>query len=313
MAVLDSLPQPPPRTAADRVSYATLQAYDGFCIAFPSTRRSCIHVWKARLRLRCGDLTSFDPTPDPIRILMATDYSEAAEFYDLAHAGDKDYAAEALVLAALIREHNPQAKQVLDVACGTGRHAAELTKLGFAVDGIDLEPTFITTAAARCPLGRFRVADMVTFDIPERYDAVLCLFSAIGYVRELDALHMTLQRFAAHLRPAGLVIVDPWFEPGQLTDRHVDAVSRVSDDLALCRLTRTFIEGRISRLEFDYLVGRAGSVERRSETHTLGLFTEAEIIAAFRNADLAVERRRGLLRKRGVYLGARTLHPSSNS
>jgi len=33
---------------------------------------------------------------------MTTDYSEAAEFYDLLHAGDKDYAAEASVLAALI-------------------------------------------------------------------------------------------------------------------------------------------------------------------------------------------------------------------
>ena len=238
---------------------------------------------------------------------MTTDYSEAAEFYDLAHAGDKDYAAEASVLAGLIREHNPHARCVLDVACGTGRHAVELTKLGLNVDGMDLEPTFVAAAAARSPLGRFRVADMVTFGFPERYDVVLCLFSAIGYVRDLNALHQTMRRFAAHLLPAGLIVVDPWFEPGQLTDRHVDAVSHVGDGLALCRLSRTFIEGRISRLEFDYLIGRADHVEQRSETHRLGLFTEAEMIGAFRSAGLSVERRRGLLRKRGVYLGTPTL------
>jgi SAM-dependent methyltransferase len=240
---------------------------------------------------------------------MASDYSQTAHYYDLVHASGKDYAAEAVLLAALIRERAPHTRHILDLACGTGRHAEELTKLGFAVDGIDLEPQFIATAAARNPLGTFRVADMVAFELPARYDAILCLFSAIGYVRTVDALHCTLKRIAAHLAPRGTVIIDPWFEPGQLTDRHVDAASHVGDGLAVCRMTRTFLEGAISRLEFDYLIGRPDRVERHSETHRLGLFTEADIESAFRGAGLVVERRRGVLRKRGVYIGQHNAQP----
>jgi hypothetical protein len=37
-----------------------------------------------------------------------SDYSHAAEFYDLLHPAEKDYAAEAGVLAGLIREANPR-------------------------------------------------------------------------------------------------------------------------------------------------------------------------------------------------------------
>jgi SAM-dependent methyltransferase len=234
---------------------------------------------------------------------MPTDYTQSAEYYDLWHAGDKDYAAEAAVLADLIRERNPGASRLLDVGCGTGRHAQELTALGFIVDGIDLEPAFIAAAGDRNPFGRFVVADMTSFDLAARYDAILCLFSTIGYARTDAGLEKTLGRIAAHLAPAGIVIIDPWFEPGELVDRHIDASCRVTDGAAACRVTRTFIDGARSRLEFDYLVARPGRVEHRSETHMLGLFTEDAITRAFRAAGLVVERRRGVLRRRGLYAG----------
>jgi SAM-dependent methyltransferase len=234
---------------------------------------------------------------------VTTDYSSAAEFYDLLYSGRKDYSAEAPVIAGLIRESAPAAKTVLDVACGTGRHAEELTKLGFAVDGIDLEQQFIDIAAQRNPSGRFVVADMATFELGRQYDAVLCMFSSIGYVLTVEALNATLQRFAAHLAPGGVMIVEGWFEPGQLTHRNVDAFVQAKDGLAVSRMARTYVEGKLSRLEFDYLIGRADRVEHRSETHRLGLFTQDEMETAFRGAGLSVERRRGVMRDRGVYVG----------
>lgn len=233
------------------------------------------------------------------------DYSQSAEFYDLLHSAQKDYAAEASVVAGLIREVNLTAKRVLDAACGTGRHAEQLTQLGFAVDGFDLEPTFVAMAANRCPSGQVSVADMVTFDLGREYDAVVCLFSSIGYVRTVAALNSTLARMAKHLAPGGAVIVDPWFEPGQLTDRGVDAAAHVADGVAVSRVSRTVVDGAVSRLEFEYTIARPDGIERRSETHTLGLFTQEQMESAFRNAGLTVERRRNVLRRRGVYIGRR--------
>ncbi len=94
-----------------------------------------------------------------------SDYSQAAEFYDLLHSAEKDYATEAGILAGLIREANPVAQRVLDAACGTGQHAEHLTRLGFVVDGFDLEPAFVATADKRCPSGTFWVADMAAFEV----------------------------------------------------------------------------------------------------------------------------------------------------
>jgi SAM-dependent methyltransferase len=231
------------------------------------------------------------------------DYAQAAEFYDLLHSAEKDYAAEARVLAALIRDARPAGQRVLDVACGTGQHAEQLTRLGFAVDGFDLEPAFVVAAATRCPLGSFHVSDMTKFRLGREYDAILCLSSAIGYVRTVAALNGTIANMAAHLAPGGVIIIEPWFEPGQLTDRDVSATAQVADGLAVCRVSRTLVDHAISRLECEYLIGRPEGIERRAEVHTLGLFTEQQMESAFRRAGLSVERRREVLRRGGVYIG----------
>jgi ubiquinone/menaquinone biosynthesis C-methylase UbiE len=68
-------------------------------------------------------------------------FSASAELYDLVYSGFKDYAAETAQLVALIRQAHPQARTVLDVACGTGEHARLLVEQhGFEVDGLDLDP-----------------------------------------------------------------------------------------------------------------------------------------------------------------------------
>jgi len=63
---------------------------------------------------------------------------------------------------------------VLDVACGSGEHARLLAGHGFVVDGLDLDPAFVRIARHKHPSGRFFEADMAGFDLPDRYDAILC-------------------------------------------------------------------------------------------------------------------------------------------
>ncbi|MGH7445510.1 MAG: class I SAM-dependent methyltransferase [Longimicrobiales bacterium] len=233
------------------------------------------------------------------------DYAAAAEFYDLLYASVKDYPAEAVLLAGIVRDAMPHATRLLDVACGSGEHARALSLLGFDVDGVDLEPAFVALAQARCPGGRFVVGDMTSLDLERRYDVVLCLFSAIGYAVTVPRLNQTVARLAAHVEPDGLVIVDPWFEPGQLTHRHVAMRTGETDQLAVSRISRTLIDGRMSRLEFSYLIGRPDGIEHLVESHALGLFTQDEMEAAFENAGLTVQRLPEVLRTRGLYVGQR--------
>jgi SAM-dependent methyltransferase len=233
------------------------------------------------------------------------DYSSAAEFYDLLYAAEKDYPAEARLLRALIDAVHPRARSILDVGCGTGAHARALIDIGYHVDGIDLEPAFVHVARARCPEGTFRTGDMTDFAIPDRYDVVTCLFSAIGYVETEAALRRAVGCMARHLAPGGVVLVDPWFEPGQLTHGWITTIVGKGDGVSVCRMSRTMIEGGISRLEFEYLIGTAEGIERRSEEHRLGLFTRTIMEEAFRAAGLRVERKPEALRTRGIYVGVR--------
>lgn len=230
-------------------------------------------------------------------------YAQAAEFYDLLYAATKDYPAESAIIAQLIRGAAPAAHRVLDVACGTGKHAEGLTALGFAVDGIDLEPAFITAAAERNPEGAFHIGDMTQFDLPQRYDAITCMFSAIGYVLTPERLEQTLATFAAHLVPGGVVVIDPWFEPGDMTDRWIGMMTGAAENIAVCRMQRTVIDGSVSHLEFEYLIATPEGFERRSERHALGLFTREQMEAAFRSAGLSVQWRDAGLRRRGAYVG----------
>ena len=101
-------------------------------------------------------------------------FSESAELYDLIYAEFKDYAAEAEQVAEVVLRWRPEARSILDLGCGTGRHAALLTEsLGSAVDGLDINEDFVDMAAARCPAGRFTKGDMSEFDLGRSYDVIL--------------------------------------------------------------------------------------------------------------------------------------------
>lgn len=230
-------------------------------------------------------------------------FSQSAAHYDLIYGSFKDYSAEAARLASMIRETFPSARRVLDVACGTGEHARLLVEEhGFEVDGLDLEPSFVRLARAKLPGATVVEADMSDFDLPGRYDVILSLFSSIGYVRTQAKVTETLRRMHEHLAPGGVVLLEPWFPPGILQSGRISVHTAESPAATVCRMSHTEIEGRLSRLRFEYLIGSAGGIERTSEVHELGLFTQQEMQACFEEARLTVSFDPVGLSGRGLYL-----------
>jgi SAM-dependent methyltransferase len=233
-------------------------------------------------------------------------FDASAEFYDTIYGAFKDYKAEATKIANLLRAIDPKYKTVLDVGCGTGEHARLLTQAGFIVDGVDINAAFVRIAQRKIHTGRFVEADMSQFELSHRYDVVMCLFSSIGYLRTLDRVVSALRRFRKHLRPGGAVIVEPWFEPGVLDQGRVDQTTGEASGVRVTRTGRMELERGLSRIHFDYEITDATGTRHVPEIHELGLFTNGELMEAFRASGFNVTYDSVGLINRGLYIGRPT-------
>lgn len=97
---------------------------------------------------------------------------------------------------------------VLDVACGTGKLAAELYKLGYEVCGIDMSKDMIDIAKSNYPRVQFHVADMTNFNINRTFDLITCTFDSINYLTEDGQVLKALSNIHSHLSNTGYFIFD---------------------------------------------------------------------------------------------------------
>ena len=236
-------------------------------------------------------------TPAPFRSL--------AGYYDAIY-GFRDYARESRKTAEVIRQRlKSGGNRLLDVACGTGEHLRFL-RSEFEVEGLDLSEEMLEIARAKLPGITFHQGDMATFDLACEYDAVITLFSSIGYVKTVERLNTTLTCLARHTRPGGVVVVEPWFTPDAWKPDTVHAgLYGDTPELKIARVNTSFREGRISWFDLHHLVGTPEGTTHFVEHHELGLFTIDEMRAAFEQAGLETEYDAEGLTGRGLWVGAK--------
>jgi SAM-dependent methyltransferase len=231
-------------------------------------------------------------------------YTSSADTYDLIYSDAVDYPATARQLAELVRARRPDARTLLEAACGTGA-VLEPLQTEFDVYGFDLSDDMLRVARAKLPGIDLRRGDMVEFDWGGRFDAVICMFSAIGYMTDFDSLLAAYRRFAAHLVPGGVVVIEGWFEPEAFIVGHVGGDAVGDDKLQVHRVNTSWVEedGRVSVFDMHHLVGRPDGVSYFVERHRLGLFTAAEHLRALAAAGFDAEHHADLFMGRGTYVG----------
>jgi len=228
-------------------------------------------------------------------------FSRSAPWYDAIYRA-KDYAGEATQVTTLIRAHHPQARTLLDVGCGTGRHLEHL-QAHFTCTGLDLDASLLTVARRRLPQVPLVQADMTDFDLGRRFDAVTCLFSSIGYVGTVQRLHAAIGCMTRQLQPGGVLIVEPWILPEAWMEG-VSSVDVVEDDgRKLVRVTASRRTDAMSILSMHYAVAADGEITTADEHHELGLFTKDEYLQAFTDAGLEATWDPQGLTGRGLLLG----------
>lgn len=104
----------------------------------------------------------------------------------------------------------PDYCRVLDLCCGSGRHAAPLTGNGYLVTGLDRDATALRQAEERLrgTDARFVQGDMRDLsDLPAPFDAVLVMWQSFGYF-DPDTNLQVLEQIARILRPGGRLVLD---------------------------------------------------------------------------------------------------------
>ncbi len=235
-------------------------------------------------------------------------YERSAFLYDN-YIPNADYKKATENLHNLIKELRPEAKTLLDVGCGTGRHLENLQEY-YQVQGLELQQGFIDVARTRCPGITFNQGNMIDFDLGVKFDVVTCLFAAISYVKTLENLKKAVACMAGHLQPGGLLIVEPWLFPDQYWLDKLSAEFIDQDDLKITRMFITKREGRVSVYDIHYLVGTPSGIEYFVEREELGLFTNEEYLSTFELAGLeaSYDKDGGLFGDEhniGIYIGAK--------
>jgi SAM-dependent methyltransferase len=234
-------------------------------------------------------------------------HRRAAPWYDLIYAAEgKDYAAEAAELQRVIRARVPTARTLLDVACGTGGHLVHLRRW-FEVAGVDLDQGMLAVARAKLPDVELTEADMRSFDVGRRFDAVACLFSAVGYMQTPAELDAAIGAMARHVAPGGVLVVDGWVRPEEWRGPvGTDVIVARDDSVTVVRAILAERSGGRTRLEAQHLVVTADSIEHFVDEHDLTLFEVEEYRLAFERAGLTVETMPSPMPGRDRYVGLRT-------
>jgi ubiquinone/menaquinone biosynthesis C-methylase UbiE len=236
---------------------------------------------------------------------------KVADYYDdIYDVLEKDYGMEAALVGDLLQSHALPVKTVLDVGCGTGRHAKILKdRFGFDMTGVDIDADMIAVAKASDASIPYHVGDMRSFDTGVQYDAVICMFNTINNATSADDMVATLRNFSRHLKPGGMLIVEPWLTPETFEVGRVFTDIAKRGDVHVCRMTTSAISGNISTLYSKWLVGQEGAFQTGDEVIHLSVFSVPEMLDFFRVSGFSAkyDPMAGCFGTRGLYIAAKQI------
>ena len=143
----------------------------------------------------------------PTRRHYQTAYDQFAWFYDR-HWAPEVAADFFAATSRLLLSELPDGANILDLCCGTGQLAVELTERGFSVTGIDASAEMLRLARQKSPDVEFVHQDARDPYLAAEFDAVVCLFDSINHFLNLTDVEAVFRTARTGLRPGGLFLFD---------------------------------------------------------------------------------------------------------
>ena len=207
------------------------------------------------------------------------------EVYDIAFSWE--LSEEIAFFRRVLETHAPfPVRRILEPACGTGRFPRTLPVHGFQVTGYDINPTMLryagdSVAAIGCEgSARALLADMVSPDIPGKFDAAFNSINGIGHLHSDDDIVSHLKATGSSLGEGGIYIVHLNFaHEGKLPGG--DRWTMERSGISVKTWWRILSEDRESKLSHQigsFEVERDGMIERFDDRHTLRLWFSSDLL-----------------------------------
>ena len=167
-------------------------------------------------------------------------FGDYARYYNLLYK-NKDYASESRFVLDRLQDNGCTPRTLLDLGCGTGKHALEMAWHGMTVKGVDMSDTMLSMGKNEIQritqntqtaiiLPELHQGDVRSIRLNQTFDAATSLFHVMSYQNtEEDAL-AELETAKQHLKRGGIFLFDFWYGPGVLTDPPVECDKIMEDD-----------------------------------------------------------------------------------
>ncbi|MBQ7580953.1 MAG: methyltransferase domain-containing protein [Clostridia bacterium] len=135
-------------------------------------------------------------------------YDFFASFYDEL-TGDVRYDEYALYVDRIIKEYCPDAKIVLDAACGTGSMTVRLAKLGYDMIGVDQSIGMLDVAKNKSDdRVLYLCQDLTQLDLYGTIDACVCALDSFNHIESEGKLLEAFKKISLFTVEGGIFIFD---------------------------------------------------------------------------------------------------------
>lgn len=164
-------------------------------------------------------------------------------YYHILYKDRNDTEAHAFMDTLTNYLNIPENGTILDLACGRGRHARFLNKIGYDVTGVDLSENSIAFAKQfENHRLKFDVHDM-SKPYNKQFDAVFNLFTSFGYFDNDEDNLNTIKAIKANLKTFGFGVID-FMNTDFIIDNLVPEEVKIVDDITF-NLKRYVEDGHI--------------------------------------------------------------------
>jgi SAM-dependent methyltransferase len=223
---------------------------------------------------------------------MSGVFNEAyASAYDVMYA-DKSNTAECDAVVALFKKFGDgRISRILDLGCGTGRHAIEFARRGFDVTGVDFSEAMLARACEHGHSGTgsldFVQGDARSYRSDAPFDTVLMNFNVLGYMSSNRDFTAALATARANLREGGVFVADFWYGPAVVIDPPGERLREITaGDTRILRCSRGTHEPdrQCIRIAIRVIEVHQGQIRADSEeVHTMRYFFPLELELALQS------------------------------